>query len=656
MVGASCFKLSGVEPRVSVIVPTYRSGSHLDQTVRSLDRQTLPEHQFEVIFVDDGSPDGTYARLEGIAADRPNFRCVRIENTGWPCIPRNTGVDLAVGEYVLFLDHDDQIAPRTLEAAWRLGHRNRADAVNIKESRTHLAGWALPIFDRNYDNALDRKDHNPLGPLTPHKLYRRAFLNAYGIRFPDVRGRLINEDLYFNIDVLSHAAVISILSDEAAYHWVTTGANSSDTFFKDQSEQLPSMEQVLSYAREKLAHRPALLEHVAVNMLNSQVLPYCAELGRKGGAEWDHVAPRLRQLLDQFVNERVERRLHIKRAAILALVRSGRIDLLDELDQLDSGLYGKGAATSVRWIAGQLHLKARVAWYSDQAAAPSLRVDDNRLVLDVSPELAHALPSRLVDVTDAVQRAEGTFAVRSRDTAASWLVPTTNRRHIETPAVDGHTLTIDAETDLDIDGAMQGHPLTDPLWDVFLNAGYLAGHQQRRLSVDPMPRAVALIKGRCAIAYRTQRGTLALDMDQVFGDVVRDGGALLERATVERRGRAWLIRVPLMRVHVHGDTTIPVDAIVVPHECTSTASSGHPGIFRAIRLRRTKPDPVTTSGAVRGAAGAAWLEIRLSHMPARTTRMSINSGHRTVEVGFLTSGPKGDELRLVREIPRAGEI
>ena len=246
--------------------------------------------------------------------------------------------------------------------------------------------------------------------------------------------------------------------------------------------------------------------------------------------------------------------------------------------------------------------------------------------------------------------------MRSRDTAASWLVPTTNRRHIETPAVDGHTLTIDAETDLDIDGAMQGHPLTDPLWDVFLNAGYLAGHQQRRLSVDPMPRAVALIKGRCAIAYRTQRGTLALDMDQVFGDVVRDGSALLERATVERRGRAWLIRVPLMRVHVHGDTTIPVDAIVVPHECTSTASSGHPGIFRAIRLRRTKPDPVTTSGAVRGAAGAAWLEIRLSHMPARTTRMSINSGHRTVEVGFLTSGPKGDELRLVREIPRAGEI
>ena len=221
------------------------------------------------------------------------------------------------------------------------------------------------------------------------------------------------------------------------------------------------------------------------------------------------MAPRLRQLLDQFVNERVERRLHIKRAAILALVRSGRIDLLDELDQLDSGLYGKGAATSVRWIAGQLHLKARVAWYSDQAAAPSLRVDDNRLVLDVSPELAHALPSRLVDVTDAVQRAEGTFAVRSRDTAASWLVPTTNRRHIETPAVEVNTLTIDAETDLDIDGAMQGHPLTDPLWDVFLNAGYLAGHQQRRLSVDPMPRAVALIKGRCAIAYRTQRGTLA---------------------------------------------------------------------------------------------------------------------------------------------------
>jgi glycosyltransferase involved in cell wall biosynthesis len=640
-----------VAPKVSVVVPTFRSGLHLHDTVRSLDRQTLPASEFEIIFVDDGSPDDTYERLRTFARDRPNVRYTQIPHSGWPCLPRNTGIDMAGGEYVLFLDHDDQLAPRTLEAAWRLGARNCADAVNVKESRTHLAGWALPIFDRNRDNAIDRDDHNPLGPLTPHKLYRRAFLDGFGIRFPATPGRLVNEDLYFNIDVLARAEVISILSEEAGYHWVTTGVNNSNHYFTDARQQLASLENVLNYAGVQLAHRPNLLEHVVTTLINSQVLPVCGALATKAGADWEDLGPGLRQLLDRFVTERIEHRLDIKRAAILELIRAGRTALLGELAQLDSGLFGLGTATRVQWLDGHLHIEAKVVWQGDHSPAPSIQAAGDRVLLDVSTELVAALSPELVDVTDAVQRAEATFAVRSRKTAASWLVKTSTERHLTIPAVDGHTFTIDASTDLDIDGVLHGRPLDDPVWDVFLRASYLVGYQQRRLRVGPMPRAVALIDGRCAIAYRTQGGTLALDLEQVFGDAVRDGGASIDLASVERCGRDWVLRVPLLRIHVHGETIIPVNAVIEPLALAPKPSIARRLPFLASRGPRTGPPPITALAAVRAADGAAWLEIRLGSIPSGTSRILVDSSHCTMEMGYMTAGRARVRPNLTRERP-----
>ena len=55
-------------PKVSVIIASYCPGGGLNRVIDSLDAQTLPQDEFEVIFVDDGSPDDTYARLEQIAS------------------------------------------------------------------------------------------------------------------------------------------------------------------------------------------------------------------------------------------------------------------------------------------------------------------------------------------------------------------------------------------------------------------------------------------------------------------------------------------------------------------------------------------------------------------------------------------------------------
>ena len=89
-------------PKVSVIIAAYCPGEAVHRVIDSLDAQTLPQRDFEVIFVDDGSPDDTFARLQGFAATRPNMRVLRIKNSGWPSRPRNTGIEHARGEYLLF--------------------------------------------------------------------------------------------------------------------------------------------------------------------------------------------------------------------------------------------------------------------------------------------------------------------------------------------------------------------------------------------------------------------------------------------------------------------------------------------------------------------------------------------------------------------------
>jgi glycosyltransferase involved in cell wall biosynthesis len=95
---------------ISVIIPTYNSGEFIVDTVESVLAQTLEAS--EILIVDDGSTDHTRALIEGIGDSR--IRYVRQENAG-VSVARNTGLSLATGEFIAFLDADDLWRPTMLE-------------------------------------------------------------------------------------------------------------------------------------------------------------------------------------------------------------------------------------------------------------------------------------------------------------------------------------------------------------------------------------------------------------------------------------------------------------------------------------------------------------------------------------------------------------
>jgi glycosyltransferase involved in cell wall biosynthesis len=99
-------------PRVSVLIPVYNGMAFLAEAIQSVQHQTF--QNFEIILVDDGSSDGSYALAQKIAATDPRINVIRQKNGGTQSA-RNTALGHSSGEWIALLDQDDVWLPRKLE-------------------------------------------------------------------------------------------------------------------------------------------------------------------------------------------------------------------------------------------------------------------------------------------------------------------------------------------------------------------------------------------------------------------------------------------------------------------------------------------------------------------------------------------------------------
>ena len=115
-------------PTVSVIVPVYNVEKYLKRCVDSILNQTF--HDFEVILVDDGSPDICPSICDEYVEKDQRIRVVHKENGGLSSA-RNAGLEIANGEYILFVDSDDYIKPHLLQTCVSKIEETNCDAVRF---------------------------------------------------------------------------------------------------------------------------------------------------------------------------------------------------------------------------------------------------------------------------------------------------------------------------------------------------------------------------------------------------------------------------------------------------------------------------------------------------------------------------------------------
>lgn len=114
-------------PLVSVIMPAYCEEKFLRQAVESVRAQTMED--WELLILDDCSPDGTFALAQSLAAEDSRITALRNHVNMGVAATRNRGIALAKGRYVAFLDGDDLFLERKLELQLKMMEKQEADLV-----------------------------------------------------------------------------------------------------------------------------------------------------------------------------------------------------------------------------------------------------------------------------------------------------------------------------------------------------------------------------------------------------------------------------------------------------------------------------------------------------------------------------------------------
>ena len=344
-------------PRVSVVVPVFDPGRYIEPAIRSILAQTLPPGQLEAVFVDDGSTDGTAARLDRLAAEHPSIiRVIHIAPSGAPGRPRNLGIEAARGDYIQFLDADDELAPDALERVVAMADRNGSDVVVEK-----FASASMPRSQRLFERSVERTTlvETPTladSSLGPAKLYRRAFLLANAIRFPE--GWRQMEDQAFTIHAYARAGSIAVCADRPCYFFnrrddgghLTAERIEPDRHFRNLRTvlDLVDAETAPGALRDRIVRRM-----LRVEVLNRVSEPVYLELTDEGRARLFTAA---RDLVRERIDQRVIDDLGPVRRLRCELLRDDRPDDLLALDRQLQDLDLTAVIDRIDWEVGVLRL------------------------------------------------------------------------------------------------------------------------------------------------------------------------------------------------------------------------------------------------------------------------------------------------------------
>ena len=212
-------------PTISVIVPVYKAEKYIESCVSSILSQTYGD--FELILVDDGSPDRSGEICDALAATDTRIRVIHKENGG-AATARNAGLDVANGDFIAFIDGDDCVHPQYLEFLLALQQKTDADFAMcyydfFKEEGEWFAGepqteYALLDGTEMLANFAEHCRKVSLISLCM-KLFKKEIFD--GLRIPE---GFIEEDSMSLPHILERAEKIA-RSEAKLYHWrITPGS------------------------------------------------------------------------------------------------------------------------------------------------------------------------------------------------------------------------------------------------------------------------------------------------------------------------------------------------------------------------------------------------------------------------------------------------
>lgn len=223
-----------MNPLVSIIVPVYNVETYIADCIHSIAEQT--ERDFELILIDDGSKDRSIEIARKFTHRIPTMRIHAQSNRGLGGA-RNTGINLARGKFITFVDSDDSISPDYLSTLLNKQREADFDIVSGAMQMVSETGEPLPrgVSDDGNKIPLSLTEHERvLGVFSLSacwaRLFRTSLFHSSGIKFPE---RLPHEDLFFTYKMLWLCVGRTAEVKGPIYSWRQRGGSLSKSLSTD---------------------------------------------------------------------------------------------------------------------------------------------------------------------------------------------------------------------------------------------------------------------------------------------------------------------------------------------------------------------------------------------------------------------------------------
>lgn len=234
------------QPKISIIIPVYGVEKYIAKCIESIKKQTFTD--FEAVLINDGTKDNSVAVAEKVIAGDERFIILNKENGGQGSA-RNLGLDTALGDYIAFIDSDDYVEPRFLQAMYEKITEENADVcacgVHYVDEQENIVRVfrSDPRAYKKENDYLMAKWH--ISNFMCDKLFKKDVFDNY--RF-DTSLRT-NEDVFLLFEMIYEKHIVAV--DECLYNYLqrpaATSKGASPTFIKDR---VKIVDKQLEFARK----------------------------------------------------------------------------------------------------------------------------------------------------------------------------------------------------------------------------------------------------------------------------------------------------------------------------------------------------------------------------------------------------------------------
>lgn len=243
-------KREKVKVKVSVIIPIYNVEKYLARCLDSVVKQSLKD--IEIICIDDGSTDGSSKITENYAKKDKRISVIYQKNKGVGSA-RNTGIRVARGKYISFVDGDDWIDLDFLEKLYNAAESSGADAACSEIKRPHISGknpYKLKFKSSEILLSVNDKYRTleiPRRCYVWNKIYLRSELERQNIKF--IEGKMF-EDIYFTPRFLLDCKKVITVPGVCYHYWANGTSITRKLRDKNQIDLLDARADLIKFLRK----------------------------------------------------------------------------------------------------------------------------------------------------------------------------------------------------------------------------------------------------------------------------------------------------------------------------------------------------------------------------------------------------------------------